>query len=673
MMGFVVGTCDGCGVKFRTSKPDHARMKSCPRCQTPLADAIDRAVAAVPGDVVFEGFADVPAAAVFTANDMLEPASATLESEGTLAFDDGDMRKRTTIQWVSTSALLIAALVAINVWLSSPRSHRTPTAQGVLDSSAQVQPVPAAPRSVAEPPSRDVPPPAPKPAFPADVPPPPQPSRSGMFASRSLPPPPVPPSRPEPAPLVLHERDAPGLRPFMPVAPDRHGQTQRDGSAPPSPLPAPRLEKLPEPETPFLSKSEEPYSLLVRGDDGRPIVTRVYGQHNDQLVVLLPNGELGWVDGRSFTDRPFRPMNHEELRESLQSCDPAHEGPYRGFQVRETTHYVIFYQCSEAFAADSARLLESLYHGLFRIFTEWKMELHEAEFPLVAVIYDSERDFRAHNHVAPDVQAYYHILSNRIFFFEHSERDETSPEVEAIRQPQTIAHEGTHQILLNIGVQPRLARWPIWLVEGLAEYCAPTYTKRGAEWAGVGKVNPLHMATIRDLEDQSTLIKMRGMPTPQLGRTMVEHLATVPRLKPVEYASAWALTHYLASKRPEELQSYLKTMSQMRPLTEPSPSEQLKAFCTAFGADLLKLDKKVHQHLAGLKGDSLPYYAVMFEQPVSTGAVRRGALVSQSPSMIRQLLESLSDPGGLPLSWSVTPFPSRTRAMLSIENWVNPR
>ena len=45
-------------------------------------------------------------------------------------------------------------------------------------------------------------------------------------------------------------------------------------------------------------------------------------------------------------------------------------------------------------------------------------------------------------------------------------------QIAAMRRPQTVAHEGTHQILQNIGVHPRLSAWPLWLVEGLAEYCA---------------------------------------------------------------------------------------------------------------------------------------------------------------------------------------------------------
>ncbi len=129
--------------------------------------------------------------------------------------------------------------------------------------------------------------------------------------------------------------------------------------------------------------------------------------------------------------------------------------------------------------------------------------MHESEFPLVAVIFATEKDFREHKEVPPQVQAYYEFFTNRILFYQKSERDEPKPKVAALLKPQTVAHEGAHQILSNIGVQPRSSAWPLWLIEGLAEYCATTVTNRKGvvTWSGMGAINSLHMATIRELDD----------------------------------------------------------------------------------------------------------------------------------------------------------------------------
>ena len=67
----------------------------------------------------------------------------------------------------------------------------------------------------------------------------------------------------------------------------------------------------------------------------------------------------------------------------------------------------------------------------------------------------------------------------------------------------------------------------------------------------------------------------------------------------------------------------------------------------------------------------MPYYAVMFEQPLGGGMVRRAAMVSQSPQMIQQWVEQIHrrPQGGIP-NWQAFPFPSRARALLAAEEWM---
>ncbi|WP_165072449.1 DUF1570 domain-containing protein [Paludisphaera rhizosphaerae] len=421
--------------------------------------------------------------------------------------------------------------------------------------------------------------------------------------------------------------------------------------------------------------------FLLRDEDGRQIVARLHGSHNGKTVVMLPDGRLGVPSMLVPTDEPFKPLTADEMSDRLLT------GPFSGFKLHRTKHYLILYQSDpgqpdgDAFAKSNGVLLEDLYERLSAAFRNHDMSVHEAEFPLVAVIFKKEEDFRAFRPVAPDVQAYYEIYTNRIFLYETPSGRRSGPEVDALLKPQMTAHEGTHQILQNIGVQPRLSDWPLWLVEGLAEYCAtPAPPRKGvAAWDGLGQINNLHMATIREIEDPVSL-SMRGqdVQTKSLfrdpGQPLVEAMIRRNELTPTEYALAWAITHYLAMKRVDDFTRFLRIMGAAAPLEPRTADDHVKTFREVFGADLGKLDKTINAYLTKLtkqKGyDPMPYYAVLFEQPLPNGRLRRAAMVSQSPQLIKQWIDEMSNPAaGLP-NWQATPFPSRGRATLAVQEWI---
>jgi hypothetical protein len=488
---------------------------------------------------------------------------------------------------------------------------------------------------------------------------------------------------PAPAPSVpSHERTSPPPKRSSVVAitqppgpeaasvPDRSqppapavpkGTMSQSGSVKAAPAPTPTIPPAP---------VSDARRVLVRDEDGQPIVARILGRDGDRTAVLLPDGQIGWPDGLIYTDKPFLPASKAALRDRLLARE------FAGFHAIETEHYLVLYQGSKPFAQASASLLENLYKSLSHALNRRDVPVHEAEFPLVAIIFKSEDDFRRHKPVAPDVQAYYEMLSNRIFLYERSRKDQAAPEVSALRKPQTVAHEGTHQILQNIGVQPRLSSWPLWLVEGLAEYCAsPKFAKNGSPtWAGLGQVNVLHMATLRDLEDPlSTMVP--GAKAPVVARDprqpLVEYLVTRSELTPTDYALSWALTYYLAMKRLDNFLDYIREMSKLAPFEERSPEDQLRAFRAAFGTNLGKLDAAVGSYLRKLpQADAVPYYAVMFEQQIPNGIVRRAAMVSQSPSVIRQWIESTTNPRGAEPRWQILPHPTKARALISAEQWM---
>ena len=108
-------------------------------------------------------------------------------------------------------------------------------------------------------------------------------------------------------------------------------------------------------------------------------------------------------------------------------------------------------------------------------------------------MFRTQEEFEKYREVPPGLVAYYNGLSNHVVMFEQSKLAEVAPELAFKQAISTIAHEGVHQVLHNIGVQKRLSRWPVWMSEGLAEYFAPTELDRRVRWKGVGLVNDLRL------------------------------------------------------------------------------------------------------------------------------------------------------------------------------------
>ncbi len=119
---------------------------------------------------------------------------------------------------------------------------------------------------------------------------------------------------------------------------------------------------------------------------------------------------------------------------------------------------------------------------------------------------------------------------------------------------------------------------------------------------------------------------------------------------------------------------FLKAMSQMPPLEPRTPEQHLAEFRKFFGDDLAKLDKKADEYVRILSRkpgyDPLPYYVVIFVQPLGNGMVRRAATVKQSPQVIEQWVEQMTSPQGGARNWDYFPYPTRSSAIAAMTEWM---
>lgn len=333
----------------------------------------------------------------------------------------------------------------------------------------------------------------------------------------------------------------------------------------------------------------KPTNVLVRveGKD-EPVVARLVAFDPPQKVayVLLPTGEMAGapMDALQETEQVFRPYTFDELGKLLS------EEVFRGFKVAQSKRYLYIYNCSDKFRLGTSRILESMYTPLQSYFKREKIKTVDPEFPLVIVIFATHREMRAYREVHESVVAFYEPMSNRVVLTERSRLVEAAPELGIPQAYGTIAHEGVHQILHNIGIQERLSRWPAWVTEGMAEYFAPCEVSQAGTWKGVGKRNDMRM------------LELTQLPAPDKNRdTITEHTVTARQLTSTGYATAWALTHFLAEKRKKQFMEYIREVSAMKPLEVTDPDEDLVRFKRIFGEDLYKTETGVYQHILSLQ------------------------------------------------------------------------
>ena len=412
-------------------------------------------------------------------------------------------------------------------------------------------------------------------------------------------------------------------------------------------------------------------TVVTADESGAMVTAKTHVNVGDFCIVLLPDGHLAArrQNDATVTERPFEPISKESLAKRMRAEMP-------GFKVKQGTRHLFVYNASEEFATVASRILQSMYPGVAGYAKQQKIKTHEPVVPLVAIMFRTEQEFQNYQRMPQGVVAYYNSLTNRVVMYEESRLKKIKPELAIQQSLATIAHEGAHQILHNIGVQQRLSIWPMWLSEGLAEFFAPTTFGRRLVWKGAGQVNDMRMFELEQY------LKSRDADQPD--RQMIEQTIMAARLTSTGYASAWSLTHYLAKLKRAEFNNYVREVSRLGPLESSgdivSPGvipANTALFKKHFGSDFDDLNKRVVAHLK-----NLPYKDPFAEWPhfVATLAVpdgrkaKRNANIFHSPQMaqkwLQETLASVTANQRRAAQTQVREFPNRLIASRFARTWL---
>ncbi len=334
--------------------------------------------------------------------------------------------------------------------------------------------------------------------------------------------------------------------------------------------------------------------VLVTAQDGGLLLL---GQ--DGVLWLIPPDEK--VEQAS-DDRPFEPFSREEMKQRILAELPP------GFQVHSTTHYLIFFDTSRAYARWCGSLFERLYGAFTNEWTRKGFELSEPKFPLVAIVFADKQAYLKYSRpelgdAGGSVIGYYSLTSNRMTMYDLTGaasqprgRVGTAEQInQVLLQPEarqtvsTIVHEATHQIAFNSGLHARLSDCPRWFSEGVAMFFETPDLDSRKGWKGIGAVNWPRVEQFRRY--------LSARPKDSLETLLGGDRRFMDAKQALDaYAEAWALNYFLIKQRPKEYISYVRTLSAKKPLMPDSPEARLDDFRRAFG-DLDKLDAEFLRYM----------------------------------------------------------------------------
>lgn len=260
-------------------------------------------------------------------------------------------------------------------------------------------------------------------------------------------------------------------------------------------------------------------------------------------------------------------------------------GQQRWHEV-ETQHFKLYTDLPRAEAqgqaAELERLLHAFEHSAFQIKGELPLKLNVVMFASDMAFHDYSRD---------EIGGY--VVRDLLY-----EPWMVVPAPNRTAGLQVLNHELTHHITM-LAMQNQ----PAWLLEGLATYFESAQFEEGGTRFVVGRV-PLryfHVLRERRLVPPSVLMQPEGF-----------------RTDAPSYASAWALVHYLMSKRGAQFASYQQLLAKGVGFT--------RAFAEAF-LDLTptQLDAEVASYLS----DGL-YESVSFVVPPQQAAPVRERVLARA-------------------------------------------
>jgi Protein of unknown function (DUF1570) len=340
--------------------------------------------------------------------------------------------------------------------------------------------------------------------------------------------------------------------------------------------------------------------VLVEAEDGGVLLLT-----QDGRLWPLPKEE---ITARAKDEKLFQPLTKAEYTKQLLSTLP------KGFNIFSTKHYLIAYNTSPGYAQWVGALYERLYAGFYTYWRSKGAVLHDPEFPLAAIVFDTRASYEQYARTelgasTTTIMGYYSLPSNMVTMYDltgHEElkfvgdRSSQTRISQVLSQPNaernvaTIVHEATHQLAFNSGLQQRFTDTPFWVSEGLAAFFETPDLDNSKGWRKIGAVNGYNLLNFK-----------RYLRTREPG-ALTKLLSDDKRFRdPASmadaYAEAWALNYYLINTQGQTYSKYLKILSEQTPLVMQEPADRQEQFLKLFGKSLEELEADFLKYMQNVR------------------------------------------------------------------------
>lgn len=353
--------------------------------------------------------------------------------------------------------------------------------------------------------------------------------------------------------------------------------------------------------------AERVVRVSVDGDD---LTGQIVAHNRSQCWLVAGDGRLHGLHVPSIKD--FQPLqgrlpveNAVTVRARLQ------EELGRNYSVMSSGRYVV------AASPETVKQYLAVFDDIGRTFSAYfakrSIPLENPRFPLVAIVFSSEREFVENAadegvEVTRGLVGYYLRTSNRVTSYDAPSRSAASlhtpgllpvassrqrfamlvpknaaaPSISA-NVRDTLVHEATHQMAFNTGLHHRAGNDPKWVVEGLATVLEPAAVRENIASRDISsRVNADRLRwyheRIRPNWKSDALTNLIASDRPFTDQVLDA------------YALSWALTFYLNEAQPRLYASYLRRLKDRDPLEEYGELDRIEDFRSVFGRDLSRFE-----------------------------------------------------------------------------------